>query len=188
MEKYTIKQLSEGKVAAKNDGTLEQAQMLMNLAFPKDDFVMSRNESVKRAKFFFLSSYSEGKWSYAQMTDLPTQSVKDFLEAEWTPKMGDTVLVRDNENGSWGERVFVAKRDGCSNSFITICSGDEPSFLKGNGFLANTWAEMKQLPPEEPKETKEPKIEFSVMVNGQETKLSLEKSEWDKLMSLNERT
>ena len=184
MEKYTIEDGSKGKVAIKNDGTVEQLQELLILMFPSDKSHLRFGPSTGGSSFYYLSDYADGLWSCSNKTDLPTQSVKDFLEAEWTPKMGDTVLVRDNEKGAWGERVFVAKRDGCSNSFITICSGDEPSFLKGNGFLANTWAEMKQLPPEEPKE---PKIEFSVMVNGQETKLSLEKSEWDKLMSLNER-
>jgi len=184
MEKYTIKQLRNGKVAAKNDGTLEQLRELLTLMFPKNECCFPVESVMGSHKFYHLSVHTKDSWGCSDQTDLPTQSVKDFLESEWTPKMGDVVLVRESEYAEWVKRIFVAKRDGFPKPFITVVYGYEPSFVEGDGFLANTWAEMKQLPPEEPKE---PKIEFSVMVNGQETKLSLEKSEWDKLMSLNEK-
>jgi len=186
MEKYTIKQLSEGEVAAKNDGTFEQLQATLILAFPKDPFRMRlEGGAIKNAKFFFLDSDTQDRWYYSDQTTLPNQSVKDFLEAEWKPKKGDDVLVRESEYTAWVKRIFFTEIEGCLNPYITVSYVDEIKFHEGFGFRITPWAEMKQLPPEEPKE---PKIEFSVMVNGQETKLSLEKSEWDKLMSLNERT
>ena len=181
MEKYTIKQLSEGEVAAKNDGTLEQTQKLMNLAFPEDSFIISESSFISYSKFFYLSPYSKGRWTHGSKTDLPTQSVEDFLDAEWKPKRGDDVLVKDEVDTIWSKRTFITEIDGCVHPYVTVNSSCEVNFREGLGFGVDNWDEMKQLP------FKEPKIEFSVMVNGQETKLSLEKSEWDKLMSLNEK-
>ena len=185
MEKYTIEDGSKGKVAIKNDGTVEQLQELLILMFPSDKSHLRFGPSTGGSSFYYLSDYADGLWSCSNKTDLPTQSVKDFLETEWKPKKGDDVLVRESEYTAWVKRIFFTEIEGCLNPYITVSYVDEIKLHEGFGFRITPWAEMKQLPPEEPKE---PKIEFSVMVNGKETKLSLEKSEWDKLMSLNERT
>ena len=79
MEKYTIEQLSKRECAAKNDGTLEQIQELMDVAFPADGWVIQENGVIRDRKFFFANANCMGHWMVRDETDLPTQSVKDFL-------------------------------------------------------------------------------------------------------------
>ena len=218
MKKYTIEQITKGEVAVKNDGTLEQIQELLDLAFPEDGMVLQKNGSIKDSKFFYCNSYSNKHWSWGNTTDLPTQSVGDFLETEWMPekrtpydlamaealaiiltkapspkkqqlfspeywmpKKGDEVLVRDYKEDEWTKAIFIDKIEGCLNPYVTVWCDDESDFREGCSFRVATWAEMKRLIPKE-----EPKIELSLMVNGQETAVSMAKSEWDKLMKLND--
>jgi len=181
MKKYTIEQITKGEVAVKNDGTLKQIQELMDLAFPEDGSVIQKNGSIKDSKFFYCNSYSNKRWSNGNTTDLPTQSVGDFLETEWMPKKGDEVLVRDYKEDEWTKAIFIDKIEGCLNPCVTVWRDHESDFREGCSFSVVTWAKMKRLIPKE-----EPKIELSLMVNGQETAVSMAKSEWDKLMKLND--
>lgn len=76
--KYTIQDLREGRVAVKNDGTLEELRKVI--------------------KSWFSSSHN---------VNIPTQSVKDFLEEEWEPKWGEEVEVSDSKGWGWVKRIFV---------------------------------------------------------------------------------
>ena len=93
--KYTIKDLSEGRCAVINDGTLEDLDRVLKLAFPQDP-----NKVVGACKFYF--SIISTRWSATDDYDylnLPTQSVKLFLEeldgakdSPTTDKIPSTVL------------------------------------------------------------------------------------------------
>ena len=71
---YTIKDLSEGKCAVKNDGTLEELREVLKLAFPKDSFILSGGGT-----YYYPHEYNPGRWVGNNFTNLPKQSVKQFL-------------------------------------------------------------------------------------------------------------
>lgn len=70
--KYTIKDLSEGKVSVINDGTLVELKEVLNKAFPKDKVIQ-----WGMANYYIM--ITSGYWSGFNHTTLPRQSVKDFL-------------------------------------------------------------------------------------------------------------
>ena len=76
MNKKLIKQLREGTIAVKNDGTLEELNKVLKYAFPND-------VSVSRGltKYYFVSQ-DKNYWSLFDTTYLPTHSVKEFLKPE----------------------------------------------------------------------------------------------------------
>jgi len=77
MKKYTIEDLSKGICAVKHDGTLEQLQEALSLAFPKSEQYLAGT-----FLFYFKSMHKHHEWNCENYTDLPKQSVKDFLEDE----------------------------------------------------------------------------------------------------------
>ena len=183
MRKYTIEEGTKGEVAIKNDGTLEQLQELLILMFPKDSYRIESEWFIGNSKFYYLS-HLPGKWASGDKTDLPTQSVKDFLIPEWKPERGEMVLVRFstlNEWGGWCPRIFITEAVGSRQPYITVTERDTDNFRNGLDFDITMWGQMKQLIPEEPR------VEVSVMINGEESAMSFAKSEWDKLMKLNAR-
>ena len=81
---YTIKDLSEGRVAVINDGSVEDMVSLLAVAFPNYD-VLTLLEvrdyiNLCSKEFYYLSAHYEGAWVSYIKTDLPKQSVKVFLE------------------------------------------------------------------------------------------------------------
>lgn len=70
---YTIKDLSEGKCAVINDGTLEELNLVLKMAF--------KDARASSGSFIFYSKSSSfsGDWGARKDLSLPTQSVKDFL-------------------------------------------------------------------------------------------------------------
>jgi len=80
MTKYTIKDLAEGRCAVIKDGTLDELRKVINLAFPTDvDAIPAGNSRV-----YFRSLKNTLHWDSSNVTELPVQSVKDFLVAETT--------------------------------------------------------------------------------------------------------
>jgi hypothetical protein len=71
---YTIEDLRNGKCAVINDGTLQELQKVLKLAFP--------NETTAKKGNKHLYSRFLGGWSDGNYGGLPTQSVKDFLKKE----------------------------------------------------------------------------------------------------------
>ncbi len=77
MKKYTIQDLSEGKVAVINNGSLEQLTEVLQLAFPLDTSILTGG-----CKYY--EKWRDWMWCADESTTLPTQSVKDFLNQEKT--------------------------------------------------------------------------------------------------------
>lgn len=77
MNENLIKQLREGTIALKNDGTLEELNKVLRYAFPNDSTKSNGNR-----KYYFKHSADENIWMWGEKTDLPSYSVKEFLKPE----------------------------------------------------------------------------------------------------------
>lgn len=80
--KYTIQDLADGKVAAHHDGLLEDLQEFLKKAFPKDDSLISGV-----SKYYSKNTDVKGHWYDTDSTNLPSQSVKDFLQEKTFPRV-----------------------------------------------------------------------------------------------------
>jgi hypothetical protein len=76
---YTIQDLANRECAVINDGTLEELKKVLSLAFPEDK---GTKKLVGMYKFYYKDKFILKEWSCHSSTDLPTQSVKDFLSTE----------------------------------------------------------------------------------------------------------
>ena len=76
MNEKLIKQLIEGTIALKNDGTLDELNKVLIYAFPYEG---SMSQGV--AKYYF-AGVNKYYWTLNDETDLPSHSVKDFLKPE----------------------------------------------------------------------------------------------------------
>ena len=76
MNEKLIKQLREGTIALKNDGTLDELNKVLRYAFPNEP-----SESKGIRKYYFATS-NKYYWTLNDTTDLPTHSVKEFLKPE----------------------------------------------------------------------------------------------------------
>ena len=110
---YTIKDVSKGKCAVENDGTLKELREVLKLAFPKKVRMGRKSQGLGRAwgefKYYLKNENFIDDWYPGDSTSLPVQSVKDFLVPETKPKfkVGDKVrCVDDGTNkiprGGWG--------------------------------------------------------------------------------------
>ena len=139
MNKFTIKDLAEGRCAVKNDGTVEELNKVLKAAFPKD--VQSSGDWN-----FYIKIYDE--WGGCDSTKLPIQSVKDFLEelekSEF-PKKGDRILVSNN-GITWSESIFLTYAKAPYIPVICVAEGDEDSFESGCGVNTTKWTYWKPLP------------------------------------------
>ena len=77
MNEKLIKQLIEGTIALKNDGTLEELNKVLRYAFPNDSTKSNGNR-----KYYFKHSADENIWMWGEKTDLPSYSVKEFIKPE----------------------------------------------------------------------------------------------------------
>ena len=76
MNKKLIKQLREGTIALKNDGTLNELKKVLKYAFPLDignTTGLYLNYSASNKKYY---------WTGADTPNLPSHSVKEFLKPE----------------------------------------------------------------------------------------------------------
>jgi hypothetical protein len=69
-----IEDLRTGKVAIKNDGTIEELRDILRYAFPDDDSPIAGG-----VKFYFVEDWNNQKWNCSNFTDLEFNSVKDFF-------------------------------------------------------------------------------------------------------------
>ena len=76
MNEKLIKQLREGTIALKNDGTLEELNKVLRYAFPNEP-----SESKGIRKYYFATS-NKYYWTLNDTTNLPSHSVKEFLKPE----------------------------------------------------------------------------------------------------------
>lgn len=75
MNEKLIKQLQEGTIAVKNDGTLEDLKKVLKYACPKDNWPISGTYS-----FYIVYNI---EWKGVSQTKLPSYSVKEFLKEEF---------------------------------------------------------------------------------------------------------
>ena len=76
MNEKLIKQLREGTIALKNDGTLDELNKVLRYAFPNEP-----SESKGIRKYYFATS-NKYYWTLNDTTNLPSHSVKEFLKPE----------------------------------------------------------------------------------------------------------
>ena len=76
MNEKLIKQLREGTIALKNDGTLEELREVLKYAFPKE---MTNPQGV--LNYYYKRPYHD-EWIGIDYTHLPSHSVKEFLKPE----------------------------------------------------------------------------------------------------------
>jgi hypothetical protein len=87
-KKYTIKDLSEERVAVKNDGTKEQIKEVISKAFPK--FPIPLGTSI----YYFRNLSGNGDWTdQVGKPEMPTQSVADFLSPVQTEEGEDERIL-----------------------------------------------------------------------------------------------
>ena len=76
MNEKLIKQLREGTIALKNDGTLDELNKVLRYAFPNEP-----SESKGIANYYF-AGLNKDYWTLNETTNLPSHSVKEFLKPE----------------------------------------------------------------------------------------------------------
>ena len=74
MNEKLIKQLREGTIALKNDGTIDELNKVLKYAFPNEP-----SESKGIRKYYFATS-NKYYWTLTDTTNLPSHSVKEFLK------------------------------------------------------------------------------------------------------------
>lgn len=164
--KYTIEDLRNGKCAVKNDGTLEELRKVLKMAFP-DDIL-----TAGKSNYYFADSMDY--WCGNSETNLPVQSVKDFL---WTPKVGEIVLVRDFYSEPWEEFAYMGTIPQSPSPFKVTSPSNAELVMNGGTAREISFRQMKQC-------TEEPSIEITVKVNGKEVSPSVISEEtWGKLRS-----
>ncbi len=114
--KYTIEDLRNGKCAIENNGTSEELKKIIKLAFPYSTVPSGTS------RYYYKHYYSKS-WDYDVKTNLPIQSVKDFLEPEfvWGERIG--YMGSDNKyffvgmNPSRKDSVICVNEDGVVYGF-----------------------------------------------------------------------
>lgn len=130
MKKYTIQDLANGKVALKNDGTLEELKEVLKKAFPKDITIPNGLST-----YYYLALKTI--WQDSLSTNLPKQSVKDFLEPEF--KYGEEVEV--SSGGNWYTRTYIGVNPNNPNLFVVSDKNSNASVSK--------WSKIRKI--EQPK-------------------------------------
>ena len=75
MNKKLIKQLQNGEIAVRNDGTLEELREVLKVAFPYDKRVIIGGN-------IYYFRYSDITFDFKNSTDLKKVSVKDFFKPD----------------------------------------------------------------------------------------------------------
>ena len=110
MNEKLIKQLREGTIALKNDGTLEELEKVLQYAFPNDLY------SSGQYPYYQAYGFHNRQWYPEVETNLPSHSVKEFLKPEneypKVMKVSDKPIenIEDFKNAST-RVVFMEKRN-----------------------------------------------------------------------------
>ena len=130
---FTIEDLKLGRCAVINDGTREELNKVLKLAFPD-----SKLKVIRGRRYYFLDMQlhvedSVYVWDLDDDTKLPTQSVKDFLSKKL--KRGDLVWVSDADpNKRDTKAIYITKAEGANYPYITVAKSDEDNYHAGNRF------------------------------------------------------
>ena len=137
---FTIEDLREGRCAVINDGTWGELREVLRLAFS------GTSDTDGLYKFYYAF---DDDWNCNDKTNLPTQSVKDFLNKEL--ERGDLVWVSDrNPDERDDQRIFLAKIECSTYPFVCVSNGEEGSFKRGLSFSTVNFKYATKV--EEPKE------------------------------------
>jgi len=186
MKKYTIEDARNREVAIENDGTIEQMDEALRLIFSEDPCCkLSKLSSfIKTSRFFYAGFGNNRLWDYSNKTNLPTQSVKDFLTPEWKPVRGEMVLVLDTDLQKWEPKIFIAEITGDKKPFLCVLNGHEDEFNGGFGFYIARWSQMKRIETPETERIENPNemIKVTVTLNGETINpMQLSRKQWGKI-------
>jgi hypothetical protein len=71
---------------------------------------------------------------------------EEALVEEWKPTTGERVLVRDNDNTPWQERIFLVEIPQSVEPFVCVAIGEEKDYEQGNLIDTSDWEQIKPLP------------------------------------------
>ena len=149
MNEKLIKQLREGTIALKNDGTLDELRKVLKYAFPK------YGETNGSFKYYYKRE--DCAWEYSNETNLPTHSVKEFLkpENEYPKVMKVSMLpIKTKEDLDYTiNRVVFMKKN---NKFIVwgVATTFEKAEYETETFAWNYAVDLDWQPEEEKKPLK----------------------------------
>jgi hypothetical protein len=106
--KYTCKDLSEGRVACKNDGTIDDLQTVLEYCFPDDSQIANGICS-----YYMRWSNNYAKWcgyEKGEIENIPTQSVKVFLK-EIEAKEPQTMTITTSKEVEVNPDDIVVKNE-----------------------------------------------------------------------------
>jgi hypothetical protein len=106
--KYTCKDLSEGRVACKNDGTIDDLQTVLEYCFPDDSQIANGICS-----YYMRWSNNYAKWcgyEKGEIENIPTQSVKVFLK-EIEAKEPQTMTITTSKEVELNPNDIVVKNE-----------------------------------------------------------------------------
>ena len=128
---YTIEDWKNGKCAVINDGTVAELNEFLKLAGV---------ECVVVGNYVFYWAKKD-YYDCGDSTELPTQSVKDFLKPQL--KRGDMVWVSDvsveDAIKNKSERIFLVEIEGAKLPFRCVAEYDNDDFKNGNTFDVAPW-------------------------------------------------
>lgn len=103
-------------------------EMTRNLYPHNEDKVMGIREAKELVEEVFTSEQLEVK-------------LYDTDHTNW--KFGDTIEVRDDDEDTWTESIFIAYNEGSDYPFVCCTDHDEKDFPDGN-YRTEKWAEARK--------------------------------------------
>lgn len=106
---YTIQDLRDGKCAVINDGSLDELQLVVRHAFPRDEMIVSG-----MSMYYYRDNKNPHLWVSNNVTGLVSQSVKLFIpktfDLESVSKMFFDLIrhIPEGELRKWGEQDFAS--------------------------------------------------------------------------------
>lgn len=158
MNEKLIQELREGKCAlyvTKNGD--ERIEEVFKKALPDNP----NNLGGYPVNFYYVVN---GDIEWSTSTSLPKYNIEDFLEEEWKPKRGETVLVGYKSiKDKWLNRIFLCEIEGAKYPFVCVSKATEKEFEDGEEFSTYSFNQIKRL---EKPETIEITIEEIAKMKG----------------------
>lgn len=154
MNEKLIKQLREGTIALRNDGTLEDLDKVLKYAFPNDKTEIS---GTYKYYYKYYDKHYGYEWACDNKTNLPTYSVKEFLKLEneypKVMKVSEKPIKTKEDFKNANKRVVFMEKCG---KFITWYDAD--TIEKSENIISTTYwnyaVDLDWQPEEETKPLK----------------------------------
>ena len=138
MNQKLIKQLQNGEIAVKNDGTLEEVEQILSFAFPEDEGIVEH--VYGKNTIFTFHKGIKGDWSYFKPYDSEYKkwqklsiSVKEFFKPdELTLQELTEMLYEKAKKEGFNCDVVLEERKGISVKPIVMAPVPE---IKGNVYI-----------------------------------------------------